>query len=214
MLSQKLSGVVETANALPALPRLDDEPPCAGRKPLLAFLDQLSDDLVREGAPVLVAQFEVDAETMLSGHAHDIIWCERALGEPVAAFDALEANSSTQGQVVGKRPLRNGDLVRTASRACEDTVTAGRRDLRAGGRFAGYDPARHGDLEAQHQMRALLQVTLERGRRASRIEYRRCRRSVFHADSPQVAPQVTIRVRQGLHLPLPKLESAPAVARA
>src|SRR5207244_2536801 len=106
----ELAAVVEEADALCALARLDDELDCAGVEPGPALLDQLVDDAVDERAAVFQAELELDLEPALVRHRDDLGRLELEVGEAVRALHARCADVGAEVEVPGQAPLRDRDL--------------------------------------------------------------------------------------------------------
>jgi hypothetical protein len=82
---------------------------------------------------VLLAELELDVQTTLSSHPHDLGWTLTQLSKSFAALDSVDAYVYAQVEVRGEPTLCSGDLERSATRNGLNTMVA------RGGYFATRD---------------------------------------------------------------------------
>nr|WP_245287427.1 hypothetical protein [Bradyrhizobium elkanii] len=174
--------IIEEPNAPCRFSALDDDLLGPGIEPALALDDELGDNILAECAAVLLAELELYIEPALMCHGDDRARRERHVGEALAGLDPRHADVGAKVQIGVQLALGDGDFEWATARDRSDIMGASQRDFLACSVFIRNQPASHGDLQDRDQMRALLQVALQRDRIVARVEHTRGRRHGWNAN--------------------------------
>ena len=157
-----------------------------GVQPAVAVRDQGLDRLRGKRSAVLATELELQLEAASAGHPHDRRWIDGDVGEPLAGRDVGEPHVDAEVEVGLQPSLPQAHLERAAAGDRGHAADARGGQFAAADRLVGHHPAGHGELQARHEVGALLQMALQDAQVVAGIERAGAGWQGRHADVAQV----------------------------